>query len=254
MAGLDLSKQIGPLPLGGWGVVIAGGLFVGYMINRNMAKAPEGEPDSTQLTESGVGGGGGQFIYDPPTSGTTPDVPETNQTWGRKVLNWLIAQNHDPAVADAAVRKYLTGLSLNAAEKAMMSLVLIQFGPPPESIPVVEEPEKPPPATAPKPVLGVTGLRALPQTRAVNFTWNYDRARSPIGGFRVTVKDLKRGRIVRSLYLPASARSYRYTAPGSWNSRTKSKVQIWIVPFAGGWEVLNKRYGPGSGASATPII
>lgn len=252
-----MGKQVGPLPLGGWIVVIAGGLGIGYLINRNMANKAPAEPDTSQLTESDVGTGGPQYIYTPPQNvGSGDETPETNASWGLKAKNWLFSQNQNPTVADNAVRKYLAGLPLSAVEQGMIALVLLQFGSPPDDIPVVDQPptSEPPPTGTVKPVLAVSALQAIPQTRAVNFTWGYDRTRSPIGGFKVTVKDLKRGRIVRSLYLPASARSYRYTAPGTWNSRTKSKVQIWIVPFAGGWAVPNKRYGPGSGASATPII
>lgn len=255
MAGLDLGKQIGPLPLGGWVVVVGGGLAIGYFINRR-ASAPA-EPDTAQLTESDVGTGGPQYIYTPPGSVTDDDTAvETNATWGLKVKNWLIAQNNNPIVADNAVRKYLAGLAMSLPEQALINLALIQFGAPPDDIPVVDQPtpETPPPTSTPKAVQGVRNLRATAQTRAVTFAWDYDRAASPIGGFLITIKDLKRGRIVRRMYLPASARSYRYTAPSTWNSKTKSKVQIWIVPFAGGWAVPNKRYGPGAGASATPII
>jgi hypothetical protein len=147
-AGLDLGKQVGPLPLGG---------CIGYMINRNMAKAPV-DPSSQQLTETGVGMGGGQMIYEPPTSGTTPDVVETNASWGRKAVQHLIALNHDPNVADSAISKYLTGRARSAQEAAMIGLVLVALGPPPESVPVVEDGPTTPPTTTARPA-APTGLR-----------------------------------------------------------------------------------------------
>lgn len=252
MAGVDLGKQVGPLPLGVWIVVGAGGLGLGYVINRNMAKnaATATQTPDTQLTDTGVGVGGGQFQYDPIQ--TIPDdnaTPETNQTWGNKVVSWLIAKGMTATNADNTVRKYLSALPLSQSEKSMMDLALTHFGPPPEPLPPVDQPEPP---SAPVKVPGVTGLTATAGPRRVTFRWAYSGI--PIGGFYVTVKDLKRGTIVRRLYVAASARSYTYTAPASWTRSSRSKVQIWIRPFRGGWATPVKTWGPGSGASATPTI
>jgi hypothetical protein len=260
MAGLDLGKMVGPLPLGGWLLVVAGGLGVGYVINRNAGKPAADTNSPVQLAESGVGMGGMQLIETPPQFTTPEEEVESNQQWGRKVAEWLVAQNlASPTVVQQAVNKFLTGLPLNPQETALIGMAIPKFGVPPEGTPVVETPppttEPPPPSTsAPKPVAPVSGLKATAQRRAVTFSWSYNRTTSPIGGYKVTIKDLKRGRIVASTILPASSTSYRYTAPRTWTSKTKSKVQIWITPFAGGWAAPVKRYGPGRGASGTPII
>lgn len=173
MAGLDLGKQVGPLPLGGWIVVVAGGLGIGYLINRNMAaNAATSEENSTaQLSESDVGTGGGQFIYTPPSTGSGDTQPETNQSWGLKVKNWLIAQNNDPVVADNAVRKYLSGLPLSTVEKALISLALIQFGAPPEDIPVVDQPAPETPSEGVK-LPAVVYLHVNRATRRNDVVWD----------------------------------------------------------------------------------
>lgn len=140
MAEFDLGKQVGPLPLGAWIAVVGGGLTIGYFVSRNQSKA-----DSTQtpVAEPGVGTGGGQFIYEPPQDVSAPEEEQTNDAWGRKVVNWLIGRGMTPYKADNTVRKYLSGEPLEAAESAMMNLALAQFGAPPEPIQPVEQPETP---------------------------------------------------------------------------------------------------------------
>ncbi len=247
-----LTKQIGPLPAGMWLLVIGGGLFVGYMVNRNMAKPSTEEPSSQQLTETGVGTGGGQLIYDPPKTVEPEDEVDTNAKWGAKAIRYLMALNVDPNVADSAVNKYLTGRARTAQEKAAIALVLPVLGPPPEGVPQEDDVAEGPPAKPPAAIPAVTNLKATPGTRRVTFTWSFSGP--PFAGFLVTIKNLKTGKIVVRTYLPVNARSYTYMAPVNWTRTSRSKVQIWITPFAGGWASPNKRYGPGRGASATPII
>lgn len=141
-AGLDLGKQVGPLPIGGWIAVVGGGLVVGYFINKGQAQQ-DAAAQQTQLTESGIGTGGSQFIYDEPENMKPqgPDVEKTNDQWGREVTNWLIGRGVDPYKADNMVRKYLSGEPLNAEERGMINLALTHFGAPPEPLPPVDQPE-----------------------------------------------------------------------------------------------------------------
>lgn len=137
---LDLSKEIGPLPLGAWIAVVAGGLGLAYFINRNQ----EAEASATgQISDSGVGAGGGQYAYDPPQSVDEEEVEETNESWAREVANWLIAQGHNPGIASNAVNKYIVGENLNVREQALINLVLPRFGVPPDPLPPVAVPEVP---------------------------------------------------------------------------------------------------------------
>jgi hypothetical protein len=192
--GLDLGKQVGPLPMGGWLVVIAGGLGVGYVINKNMAKNnAASEDDPTQLTESGTGGGGGQFIYTPPSTGGQDTAPETNATWGTKAKNWLIAppQSIAPSTADNAIRKYLSGQSLSVSERAIVDLALVRFGVPPDFIPPFEddEPEPEEPANLP----AVSNLHVNRAQLRNDVRWDYDTAETGATHFIVSARALTTG-------------------------------------------------------------
>lgn len=147
--GLDLGKQVGPLPVGGWVVVVGGGLAIAYFVNKGQARQ---DARIEPLVEEGVGTGlvpAGAIIqpYQPPED----TVDEDNSAWGRKVLNWLIGSGSDPATADNAVRKYLSGENLTVQENALINLALVKFGSPPEALPPVKVPTIPTPAT-PTPV------------------------------------------------------------------------------------------------------
>lgn len=226
MAGLDLGKQVGPLPLGGWIVVVAGGLGIGYMINRRMASAPTEDPSSQQLTETGVGLGGGQMIYDPPSSGSGSDVIETNASWGRKAIQHLIAMNYDANTADSAINKYLTGRARTTAEKAMVALVLATLGPPPESVPVVEDEPTAPPTTRPGPPAAPTGIRVdrLPGRNVLS--WAHDGKN--VTRFVIEAQVLPNGNTTTA-YVTAVGRPNRYTwdhhgFPGGRPNTTKYTV------------------------------
>lgn len=137
-----LAKQVGPLPLGMWGIVVAGGLGIGYVINRNMARS---QSDSAQLTESGVGEGGGQFVYDPPESGDNDNSPKSNFEWGQRAKQFLIAKGMNPILVDNTIRKYLQGLPLTLEEQGLVNMALTEFGAPPEYLPPVDGNEEEPP-------------------------------------------------------------------------------------------------------------
>lgn len=137
--GLDLGKQVGPLPVGAWVAVVGGGLLIGYYFSKGSADKANDEAASGPLTEPGVGQGGGQFIYEPPTSVETPNSdPQTNAEWGRKAINWLIAEGYDAGVSQAAVTKFLTGQNRSLHEQTLINLALIKFGSPPEEVPLPE--------------------------------------------------------------------------------------------------------------------
>lgn len=147
---ISLGQQVGPLPLGGWVAVIGGGLGIAYFINRNQAA---GDAKAVQQTESGVGTGGGQFIYEPPTvidNGEGEVIEETNTSWGVKAQTWLIAQGHNPGTSVNAVNKFLSGENLSVQEQSLIDLVLVKLGPPPEPLPPVKVPTVPKP-TEPAP-------------------------------------------------------------------------------------------------------
>lgn len=169
-SGLDLGKQIGPLPLGAWIAVTAGALGIAYFMNKNQANAAN---QPVQIAESGVGVGGGQFVYDPAQSVSGPEQDKTNVAWGINATNWLVAQNHDAVESDNAVRKYLAGMPLSVKEKALLALAITHFGVAPEPIQPVDQPTTPttPPSGAAPPA--VTALAYHRYTIRNDITWKH---------------------------------------------------------------------------------
>ena len=132
MAELDLGKQIGPLPLGAWIVVVGGGLGIA-LYTRN-APAPEIVEDTS--TDPGVGTGPGWVAVPPPsTAPPTQPPPETNEEWGRQAINYLIASGYPAGISDNAIRKYLEAGKLDPQEWAILQIALVKFGSPPIPIP-----------------------------------------------------------------------------------------------------------------------
>lgn len=148
---VDLGKQVGPLPLGAWLAVVAGGLGIAWYTTRTGNRGPE-------LVED-VGGVPGVGVGAPapwtPITGTPAPTPEpitTNEQWAVKAITWLLAQGYPPLQSDSAVRKYITGTKLSVQESTLIGVVLVALGPPPQPLPPVEDPEpEPDPGPGPRP-------------------------------------------------------------------------------------------------------
>lgn len=150
---LDLSQKIGPLPLGAWIAVVAGGLGIGYFINRqNAAESESDTSDSSSdgepsyLNRESPGTGGSQvFVPTDPEQGDPQqsDEVDTNDEWAEQAVNWLISEGKNAGVADNAMRKYISGMDPSQQEQALINLVLQEFGAPPEPLPPVEIPDEP---------------------------------------------------------------------------------------------------------------
>jgi len=146
MAGLDLSKQVGPMPMGAWLALVAGGLGVAWYTQRNKAA---GTPTvARDLTgDPAVGTGPGWTAISVPSS--DPGMvakPATNEEWSVVAINYLIAHGYDPNVSDSAVRKYLQATQLSTQEYALIHIVLAALGSLPQPLP------DPPPAPVPTPI------------------------------------------------------------------------------------------------------
>lgn len=159
MPSLDLGKQIGPLPLGAWFVVVATGLGIAVWNRRN--NSPVEVEDTSGVPGVGTGAVGG-MIPTTPTAPTepTPTAPTTNEEWGQRAITWLIGQNYDATLSDSAIRKYLAGMQPSVSERVLIGMALARFGAPPQLLPPVDEsvpPSRtpivpPPPSQAPPPV------------------------------------------------------------------------------------------------------
>jgi len=156
MAKFDLGKQVGPLPLGAWIAVVGGGLAIGWYFSSGSAKSAGKAEGEVPLTESGVGAGGQQFIYEPPETVDTPSSAITNNTqWYTKAVSHLIAAGYDPGTVISAISKFLSGLTRTAQEQELINRAVRDIGAPPETVPLPDAttpPIKPPTKPIPEPV------------------------------------------------------------------------------------------------------
>jgi hypothetical protein len=159
VTGIDLGKQVGPLPLGAWVAVVGAGLGVALYTRRTTSTSADaadtnadGTVDDTSGT-AGVGDGsvGGWTSTTPAPSipGDTVTAPADNAEWGRRATNLLINDGYDAAVAQSAITKALSGGeagAMSASEWTLWRIALMKLGAPPEPVSVAE------PSSAPGPV------------------------------------------------------------------------------------------------------
>jgi hypothetical protein len=159
---IDLGKQIGPLPLGAWIAVVGGGLGLAYYSYSKTGAGPTIVDDTG--SQPGVGDGSvSQWTPTAPPS-TSPGVgddtaPTTNEAWGVRAINWLIAQGYDASESDSAIRKYLAGNDPQPSVRqyVLQGLALTHFGSPPQPLPPGMNENPPggnPPITTPPPPPG----------------------------------------------------------------------------------------------------
>lgn len=154
---LDLGKKVGPLPLGVWIAVVVGGLAIGWKFSSGSAKSATTPPAEQPLADPGVGVGGNQLIYDPPTNGGSSNTITDNATWARQAINWLIAQGYEPGTVQSAISKFINGTNRTLVEQTYINLALVHFGTPPETVPLPDTPVTPPTTTPPVTTPPVTG-------------------------------------------------------------------------------------------------
>ena len=140
MAAPDLSKMVGPLPLGAWIAVVGGGVGLMFYTRRQNANAvptnPDQAPEDTGTTP-GVGvGGSGQFVdVTPPANGTgDTNSAATNDEWGVSAITYLNARGNPAGAVNSAITKFLNEQQLNAQEYALVSMALAHFGSPPTPV------------------------------------------------------------------------------------------------------------------------
>lgn len=141
MAGPDLGKMYGPLPLGAWMAVIAGGLGLAlYTRNQNAAPVdtnPDAQPEDTGTTPGvGMGGSGQWTNVSPPANGTgDTNSAETNDEWGVMAIAKLIASGYPAGPSNSGITKFLNQGQLDAQEYQLVGLALQKFGSPPTPVP-----------------------------------------------------------------------------------------------------------------------
>lgn len=154
---VDLGKQVGPLPLGAWFVVVGAGLGLAYYSYKNSEPT---DPTVTADTSGDPGVGDGSVSQwtqtNPPAADTgAATTVTTNEQWGVQAINWLIAQGYPASLADSAIRKYLAGNDPKPSvqEFALQGIALTKFGSPPQPLPpgANDPPTQAPPTTNPPP-------------------------------------------------------------------------------------------------------
>jgi LysM repeat protein len=169
MAGMDLGKQVGPLPVGAWIAVVGGGLGLALYTSR---KAPSPDTGDT-VDESGGTGEGPGLTYVPiqGTENSDTGKPTDNDEWGRMAIDGLIALGYPAGIVNSAITKGLMGGSdydgnkMSIQEWSIWQIALQKFGspptpvnvPPPTSVPgPTLPPDNPPPNNPPPPKPGTT--------------------------------------------------------------------------------------------------
>jgi hypothetical protein len=148
---VDLGKPVGPLPLGAWLAVVAGGLGIAWYTSRT-GKQPIEVEDTSGVPGVGVGAPAPWTpITGQPESGQQQPVITTNEQWANKAISWLIANGYPPIQSDSAVRKYITGTRMGVQETTLIGIVLVALGPPPQPLPPVENEPNPDPEPEPEP-------------------------------------------------------------------------------------------------------
>jgi hypothetical protein len=160
MAGMEfLKKEIGPLPAGAWAGVIGAALVFSYWRKKNTETVvPSPEAIGPMFTDDTVGNLGGLIsMLNSGSNGPQMQTIQDNTSWYQQASRTLLGRGNNPSLVDSALRKYMQGMSLNAAEQAVIELALQMIGPlpspppPPVTTPGPEEPAPPPPPS-PAPV------------------------------------------------------------------------------------------------------
>ena len=153
---LDLGKQIGPLPMGAWMAVVAGGLGIALWSKQNR----DGDSDETEVVEDvsgaeGVGTGPSWTAVPPPSFAPGGAAYESNEAWGQAAVNYLIGQGYPPGEAHAAISKALAGgedingNKMSLKEWTLWTMALLKLGSPPYPVVVTPPGNLPGPVTPP---------------------------------------------------------------------------------------------------------
>lgn len=153
---LDLGKQVGPLPLGAWVVVVLGGVGIAYYARQNNM---EPEPAVDTGGQPGVGDGtvGGWVPNTPATGGTETPSPTNNEEWAYRAKQHLLAKNYPATTANSAIDKFVAGLQLSVQEYAMVGVAIAAIGAPPQTLPQGTNP--PPNPTPQYPAANTAGVK-----------------------------------------------------------------------------------------------
>lgn len=236
MAENFLTREVAGLPVGAWAAVVAGGLGLAYMLNKNQANAAL-EP----VVEPGVGTGlvpaGAAF---PATGQESEDAePDNNLQWSQRAKAFLVARGIDPTKADNAVRKYVAAEQLTFEENAMINLAILGVGAPPEDLPPAPEPTEPGQEAQLDPQLNVTGPSSVKRGGKVTFTGRayYQNTNVPQGPRLVKVVvwnwRFRVGLVSTSRFFVQTDDSGNFTASPGWTNIPRGESRYYTFHWEG---------------------
>lgn len=130
-------KEVGPLPLGLWVLVVGGGMGLAVLVHRSQQNdEPELIPADMVTPTGPVGMPQGAA---PPAG---PTLPANNSEWLQRAISALIGNGFAPYTVDQALSRYLEAQQLTAGDQGIVDAAIRAVGPPPD-----------PPGTAPPPAL-----------------------------------------------------------------------------------------------------
>lgn len=136
----QLTKMVGPFPIGVWLLIVVGGLGVAYVLQRG-TKSSGG--DSADGEDAGPVTAGVPFLpYGATVLGIDNSRDEeqqadTNARWVDRMIVLLGAAGYDRLAVQSALLRYVQGAPLSAAECAIVQVALV-YGLPPEPVPAAD--------------------------------------------------------------------------------------------------------------------
>jgi hypothetical protein len=139
----SLHKQVGPLPIGGWILVVGAGVGFAYWRKRNTPTTTNTPAtDMMPMTDQTIGNLGGLIsMLNQGNTGHEMQTIGDNTSWYQQAVRTLIGRGNSPDLVDTALRKFMQGMPLSAQETAIKELALQLVGPIPSP--------PPPPTTEP---------------------------------------------------------------------------------------------------------
>ena len=186
-----LGRKVGPFSVGIWLVIAAAGLGLGVVIRRSMsgisgnlppidAAEADGSTPSTGAGYTTTPYFGTQGALIPQNGGqpagyggSEPDM-RTNNDWVRYAVRyWADRGLYSAADVDTALRRYVQGESLTAAQAAIVSATLRDVGTPPEPVPPmkIEDSTTTPVPGAPTSPTGPAQPAVAPQLSAAELAY-----------------------------------------------------------------------------------
>jgi nucleoid-associated protein YgaU len=171
--GINLGPKLGPLPVGAWAVVAAGGLWLGQRRKQQANDAATVDDTGGQL-DAGVDTGGGLEETGTPVEfddggdgGAVAAGYADNQAWAAAAVTACISAGVAPTVAHSATVKFLSGDPLNVAEMHAVNVAIGAIGEPPDGAPPIRSsapPVKKPPVKTP-PVVRKAPVKKKPPVK-----------------------------------------------------------------------------------------